>query len=89
VGQAVYPVEIAIRGEYFGRKRFATISGILNAIIAVGAFIGPIYAGWSHDATGTYNTSFTFLAIASAAGAVFFFLARRPAPPKRLTVAAT
>ncbi len=70
----------AIRGEYFGRRAFATISGFGTAFQASGAMLGNVLAGVTYDATGSYTVAFLTFAALSGAAAVSIFLARRPVP---------
>jgi nitrate/nitrite transporter NarK len=45
----------ALVGDLFGRKRFATIRGLLSPIYNVFMFSMPITAGWVFDVTGSYE----------------------------------
>jgi MFS family permease len=74
------PLMMSIRAEYFGRRSFATIEGFASLVTTVGLVIGPLLAGFIADALGDYRPGFVVLAFVTAAGAVFFLLARRPAP---------
>ena len=78
VGQAVIPVQFAIRGEYFGRSSFAAIAGAMAFFTTIGGVIGPVYAGRSFDITGSYQLALTVVAGAAVIAAVLFWLARRP-----------
>ena len=78
------PVYMAIVGEYFGRKNFATIRGYMQLFHIPTTVLGPVFAGWIYDTTGSYQVAFTTFIIAMLVGTVFLFLARRPAPPRRL-----
>ena len=69
----------AIRADYFGRASYATISGFASLIIMIGMTIGPLFAGFLHDLTGTYRQAFMILAGLSALGSVALMLARKPA----------
>ncbi len=83
LGYGIAPLNISIVGEYFGRKNFATIRGIMGAIYAVGIITGPIYAGYIYDVTQSYQVAFiTFIVLYGIATLVFIF-ARRPKPPVR------
>ncbi len=65
----------ALVGDLFGRKRFATIRGMLSPIYNAALFIAPVAAGWVKDETGSYQivlwvgtgllvaAAFTFLSI--------------------------
>ncbi len=84
LGYGVAPLNIAIVGEYFGRKNFATIRGIVGLVSAIGIITGPIYAGYVYDVTQSYEIAFiTFIVVYAAAGLTFFF-ARRSKPPARV-----
>jgi MFS-type transporter involved in bile tolerance (Atg22 family) len=69
-----------IRGRYFGRKAFSTISGIGAMISLPVNIVSPIYVGWVYDVTGSYGSVFTqaFLLLITAMFAYFFY-----DPPKR------
>lgn len=69
----------AIRADYFGRASYATISGFASLIIMIGMTVGPLFAGFLHDLTGTYRQAFMILAGLSALGSVALMLARKPA----------
>lgn len=72
------PLMSAIRADYFGRKDFGKIMGISDPIIIVGALVGPIIAGYSFDATGSYRAGFMFIAIMAVVGAACFALSTKP-----------
>ncbi|MSQ41002.1 MAG: MFS transporter [Dehalococcoidia bacterium] len=54
LGESASALGIATSGEFFGRKRFATIRGIQNALSSPIGFAAPIFAGWVYDQTGSY-----------------------------------
>jgi MFS family permease len=69
------PLLMAFRGDIFGRKKFAQMSGIMSPFRMIGNVVGPIFAGFLFDVTGNYRIafiSFTFLAIMS--GISFYFV---------------
>ena len=80
------PLMQAIRADYFGPGSFGIIMGLSSLIVTFGNTSGPLLAGFLADATGSYETGFTILALLAGAGSVFFLLATRPSPPRRLTV---
>ena len=45
----------ALVGDCFGRKRFATIRGLLSPIYNLALFSMPVAAGWVKDVTGSYE----------------------------------
>jgi MFS family permease len=77
------PLMQAIRADYFGVTHFGSIMGWSSLIVMVGMAIGPIYAGYMADLTGSYQDGFTTLAIAALFGAIFFLLAKHPNNPNR------
>ncbi|MFH1560897.1 MAG: MFS transporter [Chloroflexota bacterium] len=75
------PVFMAIIGEYFGRKNFATIRGFTLLFHIPATVLGPVYAGWIYDTTDSYQIAFMSFIVALVVGTVFLYLARRPRPP--------
>ncbi len=73
------PTFIAMRGEYFGRKAFATIQGIMRLFLMVPTVVGPIFAGYVYDSTGSYYSAFMLFALLYVLGAAVILFARRPA----------
>jgi MFS family permease len=72
------PVFMAIVGEYYGRKNFATIRGFLQLFLVPTTVLGPIFAGLVYDSTGSYQIAFMSFIVALLVGTVFVFLSRRP-----------
>jgi MFS family permease len=60
---AAVPLRAAMQAEYFGLKAFGTIQGMLFTASTVGAFFGPLIAGYLYDETSDYRPAFLFLAI--------------------------
>lgn len=79
------PIFMAIVGEYFGRKHYATIRGFLQLFLVPATVIGPIYAGWIYDTTDNYQIAFTSFIVVLIVGTVFVFLAKRPSRPVTTT----
>ena len=78
------PLMSAIRADYFGSAAFGTITGISSLVVMFGMVGGPLIAGVLADRTGSYEMGFRILAALAALGSIFFVLARRPAPPRRV-----
>ena len=72
------PLLTSIRGDYFGRKAFATIMGISQLPTSIIMVITPLYAGYVFDVTGSYFIPFISFAFCSFAGAVLIMFSRRP-----------
>ena len=72
------PLLTVIRGDYFGRKAFATIMGLSqfpNNIAMIGA---PLFAGYMFDTTGSYFIPFVSFSVLSFLGAILVLFVRRP-----------
>lgn len=80
-----YIAQAATFSSFFGRKAFATTTGIRFSIGAVFAAGAPAAAGWAHDAIGSYAPAFLGLAAIGLAGAVVGLVIR---PPRHRVVAA-
>lgn len=78
------PLMQAIRADYFGATSFGKILGISSLIVMFGTILGPIVAGITNDATGSYTVGFTFIALLASTGVIFFLMIRPPAPPTRM-----
>jgi len=77
---APIPLRPAMQGEYFGRKYFGTIQGLFLSVSTVSTMIGPPFAGWICDVTGSYRLAFLILAAIPAIGILFILLTP---PPRR------
>lgn len=75
------PLTTAIRGEYFGRKAFATIMGVSQLPMNVAMIFAPLFAGYMYDTTRRYVVPFTIFAALCYFGAVLMLFVRKPAPP--------
>ncbi|MBI2908303.1 MAG: MFS transporter [Chloroflexi bacterium] len=87
IGWGAGPVMTSIRGEYFGRRYFGTISGCNQAIVMLGHVVGPVFAGWAFDVTRSYDAALIIFVGTLLAGAAILFFARQPEPPKRALLA--
>ncbi|MGH9176486.1 MAG: MFS transporter [Vicinamibacterales bacterium] len=76
------PLMQAIRADYFGRKSFGVIMGFSSLIIMLGNVAGPLVAGITADATGSYRTGFTIMATLAALGSIFFIFSTKPTLPR-------
>ncbi len=75
------PLTTAIRGDYFGRKAFATIMGMSQLPMNLAMIVAPLFAGYMFDTTGTYIVPFTTFAALSLLGAVLMLFVRKPESP--------
>ena len=71
------------RGELFGRKRFASITGISMVITNSLSLIGPVFTGLMFDVTGGYLVPFLVLSVLSLLAAFLILIVRVPKPRQR------
>ncbi len=77
------PLMQAIRADYFGASNFGAIMGWSSLIVMMGMALGPLYAGYMADRTGSYVSAFATLALCAVFGGIFFLLAKKPPPRSR------
>jgi len=75
------PLNWALIGDFFGRRSYGTLRGIMGVGYGIGTFISPVYAGWIFDQTGSYeHVLLTFIIVhllATSIFAVLYFHSRR------------
>lgn len=72
------PLTTAIRGVYFGRKAFASITGISMIPMNVLLLAAPLFAGIMFDATQSYTMAMGVVAVVSLAGSSLFLFLGSP-----------
>ena len=65
-------------GNFFGRRHFATLTGIISVFYSAGMMLSPLFLGWMFDRTQSYHVSLLILAALYGASAVLFALSRSP-----------
>ena len=65
----------AIKGDYFGRKSFGSILGLSGMVQMAGSMLGPIFAAYIFDTSGSYRIAFlTFAGLLIISAAMFMSL---------------
>jgi sugar phosphate permease len=77
----VLPLIPALQVDYFGRRWFATISGMMAPVTTVSVVAGPIFVTTVRDLTGSFQPAFVALAIVNVLALVFVVITRRPKLP--------
>lgn len=72
------PLLTAIRGDYFGRKNFATILGTSQLVMNLITMAAPFLAGYLFDRWGSYTAVFLGLAAMNLVGALSILPLRNP-----------
>jgi cyanate permease len=74
-------IAVLMRGRFFGRKAYGSISGITNFIMSPFAMLAPIFAGWVYDNWGSYSYAFITFAVLAAVSTVIICFVRPPKAP--------
>jgi len=70
-------LSISLRADLFGRKNYATISGISASLVTVSSVLAPIFAGYIYDVFQSYNIAFyTFTVAIVLSGFMFLSIPR-------------
>ncbi len=72
------PITTAIRGDYFGTRAFATITGISMVPLYAFMLAAPLFAAFMFDSTGTYTLSFLILGGLGSLSGFLFLFAKKP-----------
>src|SRR5215470_18405174 len=70
---ASFPIVWATVGDFFGRRYFATIRGMMSFFYMWGSFAGPVMAGAIYDRTHSYFTVLWILLILLALATVLVY----------------
>ena len=71
-------------GDFFGRRSFATLFGIMSAVFNLGMIASTQFAGWVADRNdGNYDWALIAFVPLYAASALMYFSMRRPQVPDR------
>ena len=82
IGQGVrVPLLVSIRGDYFGRRYFATILGVSQLPMNLLMLGAPILVGYLFDTLGSYTVAFLGLAAVNYSGAALMLMVRKPELP--------
>jgi MFS family permease len=69
--------------DYFGRRRFATLMGVMSVFHNLGMFISPLFAGFVRDYTESYDIVLLTFAPVFIISAVSFAVASKPNFPDK------
>ena len=76
--EAVASLSWALIGEFFGRRAFATLRGVVGLTVSAGSMGMPIITGLVYDRTGSYHGILVPLAITYIGIAMLFWVIRPP-----------
>ena len=76
-------LEQMLLAQYFGRKSFGTITGVLTPLSMGALGLGPFLGAGIREATGSYSQLFLALAAFYLIAAFLIYKVKPPAPPRR------
>ncbi|MBW1782619.1 MAG: MFS transporter [Deltaproteobacteria bacterium] len=74
----VITLRLTMQAEYFGRKAFGAIQGIMMAILISGTMASPLVAGYCFDLYGTYRPAWLIMGLLLLLVTPLSILAKRP-----------
>ena len=60
---ASIPVRFALLADFFGRRHFGSIMGIMMTVSTVFGVVGPVFVGWMFDVRGNYRDPYLILTV--------------------------
>lgn len=60
---AVVTFRLAIQADYFGRKAFGSIQGLILGLTTMQTIATPVFAGWIYDMRGSYQLAWLILSM--------------------------
>ena len=81
MAEGITPINWGAIGNYFGRRYFATLRGIINLSHSWALLLMPWAAGWWFDRHGSYDMTLIVSLLAALLAAVIYGVMRRPSPP--------
>lgn len=82
ITMGIAPLGWSMIGDYFGRRSYATLRGIMGISYGTATFVSPIYGGWVYDTTGSYRLVLITFSVILLVVAFFFAVLRRPSLPE-------
>jgi len=82
----VITLRLILQAEYFGRRAFGSIQGLIMAIGITGTMSLPLLTGWFYDLFGSYRSSWLLWSVMIFAVVPPAFMAKPP--PKHRTAPA-
>ncbi|MFH1381612.1 MAG: MFS transporter [Chloroflexota bacterium] len=86
IGESVGPQTWALVGDLFGRRRFATIRGLMSMFTGLAAAVMPVAAGMIFDVTRSYNLTLWISGALMIMSAIVFAILRPPSRPVRQNI---
>ncbi len=78
---ASIPVRFAMLADYFGRRSFGTIMGIMMTFSTLFGVTGPVFVGWMFDIRGNYREPYLIMAISILVSIPLILTLSKPSAP--------
>ena len=85
IAEGITPVNWGAIGDYFGRRHYATLRGIINLSYSWALLIVPFAAGWWFDTYASYTIPIAVSGVAGVASMAVYALMRQPKLPTRIS----
>lgn len=86
MSEGITPVNWGAIGDYFGRRHYATLRGIINLSSSWAMLSVPFATGWWFDHHASYTLPIVVSAGAAVSSTLVYALMRQPKLPNRLAV---
>ena len=80
---ASIPVRFAMLADYFGRRSFGTIMGIMMTFSTLFGVVGPVFVGWMFDVRHNYREPFLIMAASILISIPLILTLSKPGEPLR------
>ena len=84
MSEGITPVNWGAIGDYFGRRHYATLRGIINLSYSWALLSVPFAAGWWFDQHSSYTVPVVVSAVASVVSIGLYAMMRQPKLPDRI-----
>jgi sugar phosphate permease len=79
---ALITLRLTVQGEYFGRKAYGSIQGLIMTLMVLGSTSGPVLTGMAYDHYHTYSPAWLVMAFLSLLGIPLVLTMGRPENPE-------
>ena len=67
-----------IKGDYFGRRSYGSILGLSGMVQMAGSMLGPVFAAYVFDISGSYRIAFLSFSVLLIVSALLFLSLKNP-----------
>ena len=78
ITMGIAPLGWSLIGDFFGRRTYGTLRGIMGVSYGTATFFSPVFAGWIYDTTGSYDRVLVTFSVSLLIAAVSFAILRKP-----------